>query len=259
MKNNYQNDLVTHCIEVKQKFNEIIDKYVSQDIFCSMNRDKLMRDIDSNMIIKNSPAVVCIIEYSTKSYLYVSENIQRELDITAKELLEQGLSRALVCFEENHRNLYLEKILPTMFETYAHYAPTNEAQDLHVTYNTMLTTAKGEQKWFFHQLAVLACDENRMPRYALKFLSNIHDHKTDETLNFNIYKKGPTGYTDIVYSKDFLPYEFDRTLSTREKEIMKMVTEGYSTKTIAEKLFISPNTVSTHRKNLLKKLKKQFI
>lgn len=44
------------------------------------------------------------------------------------------------------------------------------------------------------------------------------------------------------------------TLTEREKEIVHLVAEGLTTKQIAEQLFLSPHTVSTHRKNALKKL-----
>ena len=40
----------------------------------------------------------------------------------------------------------------------------------------------------------------------------------------------------------------------REKEILYLIGEGYSTKQIAEKLFISINTVETHRRHLLAKI-----
>jgi DNA-binding NarL/FixJ family response regulator len=43
-------------------------------------------------------------------------------------------------------------------------------------------------------------------------------------------------------------------LSRREKQIIKLVVEGESTFSIAEKLHLSPHTVSTHRKNINKKL-----
>ena len=43
-------------------------------------------------------------------------------------------------------------------------------------------------------------------------------------------------------------------LTKREKQILKLVTQGFSTKKIAEKLFLSPQTVKTHRKNISKKL-----
>lgn len=43
------------------------------------------------------------------------------------------------------------------------------------------------------------------------------------------------------------------TLTRREKEIIKMIAQGIKSNEIAEKLFISPYTVDTHRKNLLTK------
>jgi two-component system response regulator NreC len=46
----------------------------------------------------------------------------------------------------------------------------------------------------------------------------------------------------------------DPALSPREREILQLLAEGYSSKEIAEKLVISPSTVHTHRSNLMDKL-----
>ncbi len=43
-------------------------------------------------------------------------------------------------------------------------------------------------------------------------------------------------------------------LTKREKEILQLISEGLTNNQIAEKLFISPLTVDSHRKNLLTKL-----
>ncbi len=43
-------------------------------------------------------------------------------------------------------------------------------------------------------------------------------------------------------------------LSAREIDVLKLISEEYSTNEIAEKLFISVNTVESHRKNLMRKL-----
>jgi len=42
-------------------------------------------------------------------------------------------------------------------------------------------------------------------------------------------------------------------LSDREIEILKLVAEGFSSKQVADKLFLSELTVNTHRRNMLKK------
>ncbi len=45
-----------------------------------------------------------------------------------------------------------------------------------------------------------------------------------------------------------------QSLSPREKQILRLLAEGYSNKEIAEKLVLSPSTIHTHRNNLMKKL-----
>lgn len=42
-------------------------------------------------------------------------------------------------------------------------------------------------------------------------------------------------------------------LTQREKEVLHLIAEGYTNHQMAEKLFISPHTVDSHRKNLLNK------
>ncbi len=43
-------------------------------------------------------------------------------------------------------------------------------------------------------------------------------------------------------------------LTEREKEIVEMIAEEYTTHEIAEQLFLTPDTVETHRKNIIQKL-----
>ncbi|MBI3764769.1 MAG: response regulator transcription factor [Chloroflexi bacterium] len=43
-------------------------------------------------------------------------------------------------------------------------------------------------------------------------------------------------------------------LTPREKEILRLLTDGYSNTEIAERLVVSPSTIHSHRTNLMKKL-----
>jgi DNA-binding NarL/FixJ family response regulator len=42
-------------------------------------------------------------------------------------------------------------------------------------------------------------------------------------------------------------------LTRREKEVLELIAEGLTNNEIAQKLFVSPTTIDTHRKNLLAK------
>ncbi|MCD0465737.1 response regulator transcription factor [Flavobacterium sp. ENC] len=51
------------------------------------------------------------------------------------------------------------------------------------------------------------------------------------------------------------PFTGNQLLSERELEVITLISLEYSGKEISEQLFISLNTVETHRKNIMKKLK----
>ncbi len=67
-----------------------------------------------------------------------------------------------------------------------------------------------------------------------------------------IYFSGEAGMALQEYQKSLgreLP-----VLTAREKEVLALIAEGYTNPQIAEKIFLSPFTVDSHRKNLLAKL-----
>jgi DNA-binding NarL/FixJ family response regulator len=52
----------------------------------------------------------------------------------------------------------------------------------------------------------------------------------------------------------FEPDQKKRDLTMKEIEIVKLISQGLTSKEIGEKIFLSPRTVETHRHNILKKL-----
>lgn len=58
-------------------------------------------------------------------------------------------------------------------------------------------------------------------------------------------------------TQTFLNGDFDNSsncITDREQEILRLVAEGNTSKEIAQKLYISPRTVDTHRSNVMQKL-----
>jgi two-component system nitrate/nitrite response regulator NarL len=62
-----------------------------------------------------------------------------------------------------------------------------------------------------------------------------------------------TFFDDTITAKDQLTND-TIILSSREKEILRLIGEGKTSQGIAEALFISKSTVDCHRKNILKKM-----
>ena len=65
--------------------------------------------------------------------------------------------------------------------------------------------------------------------------------------------KGKTYMSDEV-AQVLRKQDTEIVLTRREKEVLELIAEGMTNNEIAGKLFISPSTVDTHRKNLLAKL-----
>lgn len=74
----------------------------------------------------------------------------------------------------------------------------------------------------------------------------------DTVLNDKMYLS--VSMEHIARPLSILPSDNLPALTKREKEILQLISEGMTNNQIAEKLFISPLTVDSHRKNLLTKL-----
>jgi len=62
---------------------------------------------------------------------------------------------------------------------------------------------------------------------------------------------------NIIMEKHFSPEPVEVSpgiLTVRETEILKLLASGYSTQKVADELYLSPHTVHTHRKSIIKKL-----
>lgn len=58
---------------------------------------------------------------------------------------------------------------------------------------------------------------------------------------------------DVERFKQNVYKEFSNFFTERELEIIKYIQKGYSSRVIAEKLYVSFHTITTHRKNILRK------
>ena len=87
---------------------------------------------------------------------------------------------------------------------------------------------------------------------SAELISKLHEilHKKEPFItNFDQHTMVMTG--SIAPPDNFL---LKYKISKREFEIIRLVAGGMQTEEIAEKLFLSPYTVTTHRKNILTKL-----
>jgi len=96
--------------------------------------------------------------------------------------------------------------------------------------------------------------ENGASGYLIKSASSEEIIEAIKTvMNGKIYLSVPMEH--FMRPLSLTPYHLLPAITKREKEILALIAEGLTNNQIAEKLFISPLTVDSHRKNLLIKLK----
>lgn len=80
---------------------------------------------------------------------------------------------------------------------------------------------------------------------AIRAVASGNNYLTHELSGWLLHQLHPTGRSSL---------QSGDALTAREREILQLIAEEYSNPEIAEKLFISPRTVDTHRRHLLNKI-----
>ncbi|NOZ46425.1 MAG: hypothetical protein GXO79_06545 [Chlorobi bacterium] len=123
-----------------------------------------------------------------------------------------------------------------------------------VVYVNRVKHSQGHYIKLLHQAKALQVTENGKIQHVLGVHTDISYLKTPVDHKVSFIGEGKPSY----YSIDPINPIFNRLKNTniytsQELNIIHLISEGKSNLEIAEKLFISVNTVKTHRKNILQK------
>lgn len=107
----------------------------------------------------------------------------------------------------------------------------------------------------FSQGVPIQLDAERNFKYTLNYVQNIN-HLIKKTFTFYWIRLTYGEQNEFVqtFHSDAKEYSNHDLLSVREKEVLLLISEGLDTKEIANKLFISINTVGNHRSNMIERL-----
>lgn len=130
--------------------------------------------------------------------------------------------------------------------------PLDKIESYKVRYDFRIRNSKKEYVRILHQLVILQYDKSNNITRSLGIHTDISHLKNEgkPILSF-IGLNGEPSYIDVKAENIFLPVK--NFFSKREKEILKLMSEGKNTTEIAHSLIISKHTVATHRKNMLRK------
>ncbi len=134
--------------------------------------------------------------------------------------------------------------------------PFEERVNMKIHHSCMrFTRLDGKPICIFSQGMPIQIDDQRNFNYTLNYVQNIH-HLIKKDYPYywiRLCYGDQKQFVQTFHSNDKLYSKHD-LLSSREKEILNLIAEDMDTKAIAQKLFISVNTVGNHRSNMIERL-----
>jgi len=192
---------------------------------------------------------IYIIDYEKKGFEYVSENPLFLCGETAEEVKEMGYAFYFKYVIKEDLDLLL-KINTVGFDFYEKI-PVEERIYHTISYDFHLKNKEGKTFLINQKLTPMFLNNKGKIWKAICIISLSNEQKSG---NIKIYKKGDNKIFKYDLEGDFWKATEKIKLSNREKEVLHFSIRGYTIGEIAETIFVSPDTVKFHRRNLFRKL-----
>ena len=167
---------------------------------------------------------------SEKRFIYSNDALKRMVAGQSHKLLEEGWSYWYSMINEKER-LSVENSLNELF-----LKPCTQTPYVLKYY---VLNENGAKIHLRHEI-LFHCLGNQM--LAINYFFDITEKETIEAYLQTVNNGSADFFEDRAAS-----------VSPREKEVLKLVADGFSSKQIADRLFISSHTAISHRKNLIEK------
>ncbi len=200
-------------------------------------------------VLHAGPCVTYVLDVRTQEYVFMSGNVRKLWGYTPEMFTDGGLpfTKSLLHPDDSVR---LWQLLRQVWD-HLLALPTSRREDYQYNCEYRLRKANGTYVRLLEQNTILQTDRKGNITHLLSVCTDISNWKKGDVLTATIVAPDDEDCLICTSLDEHLrPQEL---LSTREKEVLKLISEGYSSKLIACELGISFHTVNTHRSNIIQK------
>ncbi len=218
--------------------------------------ESLQKQIEYHLLIdKHLPDTASffyVVKFPDGQYNFLGRQQEAVSGYSNEEFLRRGVSFFLENIHPDEVDIVLNHVYPDITSFVASLDKGERTQVL-IQYNYRFRRKNGVFVNLLENVNVLALDEAGRPGLVL---GNVIMLQSEEVLpvRLAIKRLRKADAAELVFSKVYSPLREEHRLTGRELEILRQVAIGRTSREIAARLFISPHTVDTHRRNLLKKL-----
>ncbi|HEY4785726.1 MAG TPA: LuxR C-terminal-related transcriptional regulator [Bacteroidales bacterium] len=189
-----------------------------------------------------------ITEISTFSNVYVSENIKRILGYEPDDFFDMNFVYSNIHPEDREFVYEFTKKTIRIARKYAHILKVNPYSAV-FSIDYRMRCRNGNYIRINRQACCYKTDALGNMIYAMSILTDINHIKQSNLITYAWQAD-----IELDFTMDDLIERFqNKILTPREQEVIRLLSQGLSATEISRKLFISPNTVIRHRKNILHK------
>ena len=232
-------------------------KEAYKEIFKSHDNPSLEKHIEKiielDAFMPYNSTFFCITNTQNLAFEYISKNLTACLGMDREELKAKGMKYLWSKMHPDDLEVWLEALNELMNFT-LNEIPVSERNKMSYTWNYRLKNSKDEYVNVIQNTTPLEFDNKNKPIIGLAHYTVLSNHiemqvcASAKILNDN-------NEFETVYFNNFSQKLLSDGISNRERDIIRLLVLNYSSKEIAKRLNITANTVDTHRRNILKKLK----
>ena len=219
---------------------DTVGKHVAQQFLI----DKILPDTASFFIIT---------DIASATYPFVGSQLEVISGYSIDEFYSKGYLLPIECMHPEERDVMMLRVLPELVNFVA-TVPGQEKKSCQSQFNCRFKRKNGEYINLLAQSYVLEVDQKG--RVALA-LSSIIQLETREILplrwSARLIKNNGISETAFIKTHN-TSIDLIEKVTPRELDVLRNLAAGKTSKLIGEELSISPHTVDTHRRRLLKKL-----
>lgn len=232
---------------IKQVYSSIFKSYGNPSLEKHINKI-----IELDAYLPYNSTFFCITNTQKLSFEYVSKNMFSCIGLDSSVLKEKGMRSFWSRIHPDDIDPWLQALNELMNFTINELSKEERIKTSY-TWNYRFKNAKGDYVTIVQNTTPLEFDSEGKPIIGLA-----HYTVLDAKINMQICASAKTlnknNEYETKYFNNFSQKLLTDNISNRERDIIRLLILNNSSKEIAEKLFISSNTVDTHRRNILKKL-----
>ncbi|MBS9523564.1 LuxR family transcriptional regulator [Litoribacter ruber] len=242
------------ALKTQDKYRKLFHAWSNREFGRQEKEEKFiqeLREFSEKVGVKDN-LIVGSFDYRDFSLAFFTDNIFDVSGLPAEYFKRYGLEATMSMFHHEDREEVL-KFQKMNIDTYDSLS-LNEKKTFGASYTyRWIHRLTGEEIWQQTSIVPFMTDENGNIILDLQICMRLNAPPDPAKFHWEFHYTADNGAL-IKMAKQFEDVAKNK-LSKREYEVAQLIVNGVQASDIAKELGISPNTLVTHRKNIMKKLK----